>query len=72
MTYYTIINEKGQYFNGGMKLCSPPILMFSDSVDEAEVYRDIRRAENMVKRFNLGELWSVQALNSGDHPRLAD
>jgi hypothetical protein len=72
MTYYTVENENGQFFTGGMKLCSPPLLMFSDKVDDAKVWRNHRCAMNTITRATGSEGWKVTPLESRDHPRLAD
>lgn len=72
MTYYAITNGKNEYYNGSKKLCSPPILLFSDDLKKAKVWRDLRCAANVLKRSKESEGCSIVPLDSKEHPWLAD
>ena len=72
MIYYVIRDGEGYYYNGGDKLCSPPLMCFVKDVNFAHVYRIKAQAKNKILKSKNGEYCVVDELISSNHPRLAD
>lgn len=72
MTYHVIKNAEGEFFTGDMKLCHPPLLLFSPEVKAAHVYRTARQAAHQITEAGNPKGLKVETLDSQDLPHLAD
>jgi hypothetical protein len=72
MKYYAIKETDGKFWNGSIKLSSPPILVCNANEREAVKSRNRSEMENRIKKSFKPENYEVWEIESKNHKNLAD
>jgi hypothetical protein len=72
MKYYAIKGTNGKYWNGAIKLCSPPILICNATEKGAFTLRKKQEMGNIAKKSAKHDKYEVVEIDSVNYPHLAN